>query len=155
MVWYNQRMALVGPASKVTLSAEIHGVLRTRILDGTYGPETTLPSERQLSEDLGATRHAVREALKRLRPRRLIAISQGGATRGRDWRRHGGLDLLLALGADGEAPPEELGLVRAMLEMRASVGADAARLCALRADAATRAELGARAEALAAAGDPV
>ena len=149
-------MELVQPAApKVTLSAEIHRALRTRILDGTYGADTTLPSERQLSEDLGASRHAVREALKRLQQAGLIAISQGGATRVRDWRRHGGLDLLLALGADGEAPPEELGLLRAMFEMRASVGADAARLCALRADTATRAELEARAEALAVADGPV
>jgi DNA-binding FadR family transcriptional regulator len=96
----------------------------------------------------------VREALKRLQQAGLVSISQGGATRVRDWRRHGGLDLLLALGAEGEAPPQELGLVRAMLEMRASVGADAARLCALRSDTATRAELEARAAALAAATDP-
>jgi GntR family transcriptional regulator, transcriptional repressor for pyruvate dehydrogenase complex len=151
-VWYNQRMELVGPAArKGTLSAEIHRELRTRILDGTYAADTPLPSERQLSEDLGASRHAVREALKRLQQAGLIAISQGGATQVRDWRRHGGLDLLLALGAEGDAPPAELGLVRAMLEMRASVGADAARLCALRADTATRAELEARAEALAVA----
>ncbi|WP_324342970.1 FadR/GntR family transcriptional regulator [Baekduia sp.] len=154
-IWYNQSMELVGPAAKATRSAEIHRVLRRRILDGTYAAESALPSERQLSEDLGASRHAVREALKRLQQAGLIAISQGGATRVRDWRRHGGLDLLLALGADGEAPPEELGLLRAIFEMRASVGADAARLCALRADTATRAELEARAEALAVADDPM
>jgi DNA-binding FadR family transcriptional regulator len=148
-------MELVGPAPKATRSAEIHRALRTRILDGTYAAESALPSERQLSEDLGASRHAIREALKRLQQAGLIAISQGGATRVRDWRRHGGLDLLLALGADGEAPPESLGLVRAMFEMRACVGADAARLCAVRADTATRAELEARAEALAVAADPV
>ena len=149
-------MELVGPAApRATVSAEIHRELRARILDGTYAAETALPSERQLSEDLGASRHAVREALKRLQQAGLIAISQGGATRVRDWRRHGGLDLLLALGADGEALPAELGLVRAMFEMRASIGADAARLCALRADTATRAELEARAEALAVADGPV
>ena len=72
----------------------------------------------------------------------------------RDWRRHGGLDLMLALGAEGELPPEGLGLVRSLFEMRASIGADAARLAALRADAAARAELEARAAALAAADDP-
>jgi GntR family transcriptional repressor for pyruvate dehydrogenase complex len=152
-IWYNQRMELVGPA-RATRSAEIHGVLRAAILAGAYPADAALPSERQLSEELGASRHAVREALKRLQQAGLVAISQGGATRVRDWRRHGGLDLLLALGAHADAPPEDLGLVRAMLEMRASVGADAARLCAQRADAATRAELEARAEALAAAGDP-
>jgi DNA-binding FadR family transcriptional regulator len=144
---------MTGPTS-VTRSSTIHAELRAAILSGTHSAGAALPSERQLSEELGAGRHAVREALKRLQQAGLISISQGGATRVRDWRRHGGLDLLLALGAEGEAPPE-LDLIRATLEMRASVGADAARLCARRADAAQRAELEARAEALAAADDPV
>src|SRR3954471_20674365 len=111
-------MALVQP---VTRSSAIHRTLRTAILDGTYGPGTALPSERQLSDDLGASRHAVREALKRLQQAGLVSISQGGVTRVRDWRHHGGLDLLLALASEGDAPPEELGLVPAMVEMRASV----------------------------------
>jgi GntR family transcriptional regulator, transcriptional repressor for pyruvate dehydrogenase complex len=154
-IWYNQCMSLVGPVGSAgTRSAEIHRALRRAILDGTYGPDAALPSERQLSEELGASRHAVREALKRLQQAGLISISQGGATRVRDWRRHGGLELMLALGADGELPPEGLGLVRSMFEMRASVGADAARLAAVRADAATRAELESRAAALAATEDP-
>jgi GntR family transcriptional regulator, transcriptional repressor for pyruvate dehydrogenase complex len=147
-------MELVGPVG-ATRSDAIHGALRRAILDGTYGPDAALPSERQLSEELGASRHAVREALKRLQQAGLIAISQGGATRVRDWRRHGGLDLLLALGADGELPPEELGLVGAMFEMRASVGADAARLAARRATAAQRAQLVALAAELAGHEDPV
>jgi DNA-binding FadR family transcriptional regulator len=151
-IWYNQFMQVVGPVA-TTRSAAIHAHLRAAIVTEAYAPGDALPSERQLSEELGASRHAVREALKRLQQAGLVSISQGGATRVRDWRRHGGLDLLLALGAEGDAPPG-LGLVRATLEMRASVGADAARLCAVRADAATRAELAARAEALAAADDP-
>jgi GntR family transcriptional regulator, transcriptional repressor for pyruvate dehydrogenase complex len=141
------------PAATATRSSRIHARLRAEILAGDHPPGSALPSERQLSDELGASRHAVREALKRLQQAGLVTISQGGATRVRDWRHHGGLDLLLALGADGDAPPE-LGLARATLEMRASVGADAARLCARRADAATRAEIVARAEALAATPDP-
>jgi DNA-binding FadR family transcriptional regulator len=141
-------MELVGPVGG-TRSDAIHGALRRAILDGTYGPDAALPSERQLSEELGASRHAVREALKRLQQAGLIAISQGGATRVRDWRRHGGLDLLLALGSEGELPPEELGLIGAMFEMRASVGADAARLAARRASGAQRARLVALAAELA------
>jgi GntR family transcriptional regulator, transcriptional repressor for pyruvate dehydrogenase complex len=144
-------MSLVGPVQ--TRSAEIHRVLRGAILDGSYGPEAALPSERALSEELGASRHAVREALKRLQQAGLISISQGGSTRVRDWRRHGGLDLMLALGAEGELPPEGLGLMRSLFEMRASIGADAARLAALRADGAARAEIEARAAALAATDD--
>lgn len=105
-----------------------------------------------MSDTLGASRHAVREALKRLQQSGLVRISQGGATRVRDWRRHGGLDLLIELGAAGDVPGE-LGLARAVLEMRASVGADAARRCAARAGAVVRAELEARAEMLAAESD--
>src|SRR3954471_14745880 len=116
--------------STSTLSGQIYALLRGEILAGRYESGDALPSERRLSEELESSRHAVREALKRLQQAGLVSISQGGATRVRDWRRHGGLDLLLALGAEGQAPPE-LGLVRAALEMRASVGADAARLCAL------------------------
>jgi DNA-binding FadR family transcriptional regulator len=124
-----------------TTSARIYAELRGRILSGD---ETELPSERRLAEDLGASRHAVREALKRLQQAGLVRITQGGATRVRDWRRHGGLELLLEL---DELPP---GAERDVMEMRASVGADAARRCATRATAVQRAELEARAEMLAA-----
>ena len=40
-------------------------------------PGDALPSERQLSDELGASRHAVREALKRLQQAGLISISPG------------------------------------------------------------------------------
>jgi DNA-binding FadR family transcriptional regulator len=137
------------PTALATRSSQIHAALRADILAGRLAPGAALPSERRLAEELGAGRHAVREALKRLEEGGLVTISQGGATRVRDWRRHGGLPVLLALGADGGAPPE-LRLDRAVLEMRASIGTDAARRCAQRAGAAERAELVARAERIAA-----
>src|SRR4051794_29781543 len=124
-----------------TTSARIYEDLRQRIL---HGEAHELPSERRLAEDLGASRHAVREALKRLQQAGLVRISQGGATRVRDWRRHGGLELLLELDELPEA------IERAVMEMRASVGADAARRAATRATAVQRAEIEARAEMLAA-----
>jgi GntR family transcriptional repressor for pyruvate dehydrogenase complex len=137
----------------VLLSDRIHAQLRADILSGALPPGAAVPSERRLSEQLGASRHAVREALKRLQESGLVRISHGGATRVRDWRHDGGLDLLLALAASGEVPPE-LEAERAALELRACIGADAARRCAERASAAQRAEIAARAEALAAAGEP-
>jgi GntR family transcriptional regulator, transcriptional repressor for pyruvate dehydrogenase complex len=149
-IWYNQSSQLVQP---VLLSDRIHAQLRADILSGALPPGAAVPSERRLSARLGASRHAVREALKRLQEAGLISITHGGATRVRDWRRVGGLDLLLALGAQGEAPPE-LELERAALELRACVGADAARRCAERAEPVARAEIIARAAALAAAADP-
>jgi GntR family transcriptional repressor for pyruvate dehydrogenase complex len=128
------------------VSGRIYEDLRGRIL---AGETRALPSERRLAEDLGASRHAVREALKRLQQAGLVSISHGGATRVRDWRRYGGLELLFEL----EELPAGLEIERAVLEMRASVGADAARRCASRASAVVRAELEARAEMLAAETD--
>jgi GntR family transcriptional regulator, transcriptional repressor for pyruvate dehydrogenase complex len=135
---------MTGPTS---VSGRIYEHLRTAILAGEYGGE--LPSERSLSQQLNASRHAVREALKRLQQSGLIRISQGGATRVRDWRRHGGLELLIEL----DEVPAGLEIERPIMEMRASVGADAARRCAARANAVQRAELEARAEMLAAEED--
>jgi GntR family transcriptional regulator, transcriptional repressor for pyruvate dehydrogenase complex len=120
--------------------------LRERILAGDL---EALPSERTLADQLGASRHAVREALKRLQQSGLVRISQGGATRVRDWRRHGGLELLLGL----DHVPAGLEIERPIMEMRASIGADAARRAATRATAVQRAELEARAEMLAAETD--
>jgi DNA-binding FadR family transcriptional regulator len=137
----------------VLLSDRIHAQLRADILSGALPPGAAVPSERRLSERLGASRHAVREALKRLQEAGLVSITHGGATRVCDWRQTGGLDLLLALGAQGEAPPE-LELERAALELRACVGADAARRCAERAEPVARAEIIARAAALAASAEP-
>src|SRR5215203_1930237 len=127
-------------AGQGTLSGRIHSQLRRDILAGHYVAGDALPSERRLSEELGASRHAVREALKRLQQAGLVSISQGGATRVRDWRRHGGLELLLDLATDGNAP-EALHAPRATMEMRACIGADAARRCAERADAALKAQI--------------
>jgi GntR family transcriptional repressor for pyruvate dehydrogenase complex len=138
---------------EATVSSRIHAQLRREILAGRYAVDEALPSERKLSEELGASRHAVREALKRLQQAGLVAISQGGATRVRDWRHHGGLELLLELAADGDAPPE-LHAARAGMEMRACVGADAARRAATRMSAHERADLRARAEQLAVVEDP-
>jgi DNA-binding FadR family transcriptional regulator len=132
---------MTGPTSSDTLSGQIHARLRADILRGRFAPGDALPSERRLSEELDASRHGVREALKRLQQSGLVSISQGGATKVRDWRRHGGLELLL----DGELPAE-LEASRAAMEMRACVGADAARRCAERASAASRAQIGARLE---------
>jgi DNA-binding FadR family transcriptional regulator len=149
-VWYNQSTRLVQP---VLLSDRIHAQLRADILSGTLAPGAAVPSERRLAEELGASRHAVREALKRLQESGLIRISHGGATRVRDWRHAGGLELLLAVAAQGDVPPE-LEAERAAMELRACIGADAARRAAERAGPAQRAEILARAEALAAAHDP-
>jgi GntR family transcriptional repressor for pyruvate dehydrogenase complex len=114
----------------------VHQRLRAQILSGELAPGDPVPSERALSEDLGVNRHAVREALKRLQQAGLVRIAQGGATRVRDWRDTAGLEVMLDLVEHGDEPPAEL--MRSVLEMRASIGVDAARRCAERADPSAR-----------------
>lgn len=109
-------------------SETVHEALLADVLEGRLAPGDAIPSERTLSDALGVNRHAVREAIKRLQQAGLVSVSQGGATRVTDWRRTGGLDLLTSLAANH--PSAEL--VRAIVEMRAAVGADVARLCAER-----------------------
>lgn len=135
-----------GPAAR--RSDLVHERLRSDILEGRLPPGAAVPSERVLAEELGVNRHAVREALKRLEQAGLVRISQGGATRVQDWRETAGLEVLLDLVARRGAPGLELA--RAVLEMRESIGIDAARRCAARATKAERAAIGARAQAAAA-----
>lgn len=137
-----------------TVSQRVHDSLRQQILEGELAPGDRIPSERLLAEEFGVNRHAVREALKRLEQASLVRITHGGATRVLDWRDSGGLEVLLDLGGGPVDPPAEL--IRSVLEMRASIGIDAARICAGRAGAPGRreiAELGERAAALVGSGE--
>lgn len=102
-----------------------------RLLSGGLDPGLPLPAERSLTEILGVNRQAVREALQRLAQAGLVQINQGEPTRALDYRRSGGLDLLprLLVGPDGPDP----AVARAVMEMRACIGPDAARRAAERA----------------------
>ena len=136
------------PAAQLA-SSSVHRRLREQILSGVLAPGDPIPSERDLAEEIGVNRHAVREALKRLQQAGLVRIAQGGATRVRDWHDTAGLELMLDLVEHGAEPPAEL--IRSALEMRASIGIDAARRCTDRADADTRAVVSELAEVVAAA----
>ncbi len=133
------------------MSDHVFAQLRDAIVSGAYEPDASLPSERELAATFAVNRHAVREALRRLQQLGLVKVSQGGATRVLDWRLHAGLDLAMSTAmAAGDVLP--LGtLVRDMMEMRACIGADSARLCALRGTPAAKAQIAARVDDLAAA----
>jgi GntR family transcriptional repressor for pyruvate dehydrogenase complex len=130
----------IHPVERSSVSDQVFARLRDSVLTGEYPPDTTLPAERHLAEAFGVNRHAIREALKRMQQAQLVEISHGGATRVRDWRTSAGLDLAVHLAQAGDVLPVR-SLLRDMLEMRACVGADAARLCAERADDPTRAAI--------------
>lgn len=136
------------PIARALLSDAVHERLRTAILSGAMAPGDALPSERELSAALQVNRNAVREALKRLEHAGLVRIAQGGATRVQDWRATGGIDLLfdLALLDEEDGAPT----YAAILEMRAAVASDAARLCAARGPQATRRHVAAQLRAVAA-----
>lgn len=125
------------PVRREPVSAAVHRRLRAAILGGDLAPGDALPSERALSEAFAVNRHAVREAIKRLQQARLVEVAQGGATRVLDWRRTGGIELLLDVVTSRPGDPDR-GVVRAILEFRAAIGADVARRCAERAPAAVR-----------------
>ena len=126
--------------AKKTLSDEVFEQLAAEIVHGKMEPGVSLPAERQLCEMLGVNRGAVREALKRLAQAGLVVIQQGGGTKVLDYRRTAGLDLLsrLMFHRDGTI---ELDVAGSIMEMRAALAPDIARLCAQRADDALIAEL--------------
>ena len=115
------------------LSGIMFDQLLERVLTGVFRPGQALPPERQLCQELGVSRTAVREALARLAQLRLIQIRHGGETRVLDFRTTAGLDLLPSLlrRANGRIDSE---IARSGFEMRAAIGPDLARLAAERRD---------------------
>jgi GntR family transcriptional repressor for pyruvate dehydrogenase complex len=68
--------------------------LQEAILQGQIEPGSKLPTERQLALDFGVNRVTVRTALARLLASGLVSVRQGSGYRVRDYRLHGGMDLL-------------------------------------------------------------
>jgi GntR family transcriptional regulator, transcriptional repressor for pyruvate dehydrogenase complex len=132
---------------------EVFEQLLSEVMGGGLGPGESLPSERRLSEVLGVSRPAVREALQRLSHAGLVEVRQGDTTTVRDFRRSGGLDLLpRLLIAGGEL---DLSVVRSILEARLHVGPKIAELAATRGPKTLAAELEKSVAALEADDDPV
>jgi GntR family transcriptional regulator, transcriptional repressor for pyruvate dehydrogenase complex len=121
------------PVSRSSLSDAVFDQIAQQILSRRVEPGAALPPERELAKALGVNRGAIREALKRLAQAGLIEQRHGGATMVLDYRRHAGLDLLTRLLVTPEGEPDR-HVARSIMEMRAALGPDIARLCALRAD---------------------
>lgn len=132
---------------------EVFEQLLSEVMGGGLGPGESLPSERRLSEVLGVSRPAVREALQRLSHAGLVEVRQGDTTTVRDFRRFGGLDLLPSLLVpNGEL---DLKVARSILEARLHVGPKIAELAASRGPKTLAAELDRSVAALEADDDPV
>src|SRR4051812_8505529 len=118
-----------GP-SVALVSDRVFAQLLEAILGGRYEAGEKLPTQRTLAADLGVTMSSVREALKRLEQMGLVDVRHGSAMRVRDWRRHGGLDVLTHLLFRGGAL--DAGVLGAILEARALMLRELAGLAAER-----------------------
>jgi DNA-binding FadR family transcriptional regulator len=79
------------------VSDQVFRSLLEAVLAGRYEPGEKLPTQRALAADLAVTMSSLREALKRLEQMGLVEARQGDAMRVRDWREHGGLDVIAHL----------------------------------------------------------
>jgi GntR family transcriptional repressor for pyruvate dehydrogenase complex len=122
------------PVERRSASAAVFDQLVDEVLEGGLEPGESLPAERSLTGLLEVNRQAVREALQRLAQAGLVQITHGGPTKVLDYRRTGGLDLLPRLLVSGDDFDPDV--VRSVMEMRASIGPDVARLAADRASTA-------------------
>lgn len=112
------------------VSDDVFRRLTEDILGGRYEPGEKLPTQRALAKDLGVNMATVREAVKRLEQLRLVEVRHGDAMRVADWRTAGGLDVLahLLFRAGGL----DRGTLDALMEARALMLSESARLAATR-----------------------
>lgn len=141
------------PVARVSLPDAVFDQLADQILSSKLAAGQPLPSERELAKAFGVNRGAVREALKRLSQAGLIEQRQGGGTTVLDFRHSASLDLLPRMLFSSAGEPN-LGVARSILEMRAALAPDIARLCAARIDDARLPRLFELVEAMRSAAEP-
>lgn len=139
--------------TRQSVADQVFDQVLTHVMAGELHVGEQLPSERRLAEVLGVSRPAVREALQRMAQTGLLHVRQGGTTTVRDFRRHGGLDLLPRLLVQGGQL--DATVARSVIEARTCIGPDVAALAAERGGPATGAALEACLEELTETDDPV
>ena len=112
------------------VSDQVFRALAEDILSGRYEPGEKLPTQRALAAELGVNMASIREAVKRLEQLRLVEVRHGDAMRVRDWREHGGLDVIahVLFRAGGL----DQATLASLLEARRLMLQEAARLAAER-----------------------
>ena len=123
---------MIPDAGRALVSEQVFLSLLEALLSGRYAPGERLPTQRRLAADLGVTMGSLREALKRLEQMGLVESRQGDAMRVRDWREHGGLDVIAhLLFRSGGLDP---GVLDDLLEARGAMLREVATLAAARRD---------------------
>jgi GntR family transcriptional regulator, transcriptional repressor for pyruvate dehydrogenase complex len=122
------------PIERSTVVDAVTEQLRTQILSGSFPPGARLPAERDLAEQLGINRLTLRAALSRLEALGLIETQHGTGSVVRNYREHGGVEMLpslLAVCRNGD-PETYLALTRDVLELRKTLSCEAVALAAER-----------------------
>ena len=78
---------------KISMVDQIALRLREHILSSSYPPGSEFPSEKNLSERFGASKHTVRAALRELAKEGLIDIAPGRGNMVKDFRLNVGVDV--------------------------------------------------------------
>jgi len=144
-------MAMAAPIERTSLPDQVFDQLARDVLSGRYAPGERLPTQRALARELGVNLASVREGIKRLEQLNLVEVRHGDAMRVRDWRAHGGPDVLVhAIAAGGTLDAEVL---RSVFEARGLLLAESARLAAGRRSPEQAALLGSLAHQIASARD--
>jgi GntR family transcriptional regulator, transcriptional repressor for pyruvate dehydrogenase complex len=141
------------PVARRSVPDAVFEQILADVVSGEFAPGDALPSERRLAEVLGVSRPAVREALQRVAAAGLVEVRQGDTTTVRDYRRHGGMDLLPRLLLPGGEL--DVSVARSILEARLHVGPKVAELAAGRAGERLGTPLRETVDALADAADSV
>jgi DNA-binding FadR family transcriptional regulator len=118
------------PLDRTSVPDQVFRRLAADVIAGRQAAGERLPTQRRLAEELGVNIASVREGIKRLEQLKLLDVRHGDAMRVRDWRAHGGLDVLVhALGGGQDLDREVL---RSVMEARRLLLTESARLAAQR-----------------------
>jgi GntR family transcriptional regulator, galactonate operon transcriptional repressor len=101
-------------------------VLVARVVTGEFDDDTDFPTEAALTTQLGVSRTVVREALRVLENKGLIAIQQGRPTRARSAEHWNLLDPII-IDALVTNDPTLGGIAEELIQMRAALEADMTR----------------------------
>ena len=120
------------PSAQVTpsRSAQVVEWLLGRIARGDYPPDTALPPERDLAEQLAVSRITIREALQTLKGKGVVRGEQGRGTFVNPVARWSVFDPALVVHSAGVV--EAVEVQRKLLEMRRIIEVGAAELAAAR-----------------------
>ena len=123
------------PVRRESVARQVTEQIRRRIFEGRLRPGDRIPSERELSEQVGSNRNTVREAIRTLEELNLVHVRQGDGMVVRDFRREGELSLLPFFLTESTDADEALRSLGDALRLRRLVLAEAGVLAAERAAA--------------------